>query len=349
MNKISVHQSNALTIAVFLNTILVMLRHSVNLHQYYKNGNHWMAPIDFNTAFQTFIARFTNVAIPFFFLISGFLFFNNIEHVCDWLNKIKKRFYTLLIPYLVWNILLTVICLALFSIPALAPQIRLTYGLEYSLSWIIANLTYKPIIGQFWYIRTLFIYMFFTPLYLYIFKSRICSILIVLFSFILWQLPDTSLLSIEGACFFLLGGVLSYHGSLPSPQPCNVWIWFFLLQIIILTTIIFSSMKYAFIQKICILIQIYTGWQICLFLASNIELCRFLVKMNHHSFFLYATHATILKALSLYSSRILPHFPYTSFGAYFLCFFLTLTLSLSISIFVQKTFPKIYLILTGGR
>lgn len=351
--KISTHCSHALSIVIVLNTILVVLRHTVNLHHYYKNGNPWMSPIDLNVLFQIFMARLTSVAIPFFFLVSGYLFFYNIDQINDCLSKIKKRFSTLLIPYWIWNALLILFCLVLSVIPALKDQICKTFALEYSISWIIAKLTYDPIIGQFWYIRTLFIFILFSPLYLYAFKSKICFIPIILLTIVLWQPSYTTVLSSEGACFFLIGGYLSYHASLPSQQSCKYWIWFLLLQLIIFPILIFTTIRNAFIhlfiQKICILAQLYSGWQICLYLATQNKICHFLENLNHHSFFIYATHATILKALSLFFSRLFPHTSYFSFISYIACFVTTLIVSILLSSFIRKISPQIYSTLTGGR
>ena len=308
-----------------------------------------MAPIDMNVSFQLIMVKFTNIAIPFFFLISGFLFFNHIEQINDCFAKIRKRFTTLVIPYLIWNLLLLVLCLIFSTIPILNAQIKHIYNLEYSFAWTVAKLTYKPIVGQFWYIRTLFIFIILSPLYLYVFKSKTFSFLILLLSIILWRLIDTSIVSTEGVCFFFLGGVLYYHGSLPMPFPAKYWLWLLLPQFAIFYILIFTSFKYVFIQKACTFIQLYVEWQICLYLASIIKVSHFLVEMNHHSFFLYATHVTILKVLSQTFSCILPHAPQFSFMAYLVCFSLTLLLSFTLSFFTRASLPQLYSVITGGR
>jgi len=46
-----------------------------------------------------------HIAVPTFFVISGFLFFKGLER-WNWdiyKGKMRKRIYTLLIPYLIWN------------------------------------------------------------------------------------------------------------------------------------------------------------------------------------------------------------------------------------------------------
>lgn len=47
----------------------------------------------------------THVAVPLFFVISGYLFFLNFTrwNVSTYLKKIKKRMHTLVIPYILWN------------------------------------------------------------------------------------------------------------------------------------------------------------------------------------------------------------------------------------------------------
>ncbi len=50
---------------------------------------------------------FCVVAVPIFFFISGYLFFKGLEewNTSVWIGKLKKRVRTLLVPYLVWNLL----------------------------------------------------------------------------------------------------------------------------------------------------------------------------------------------------------------------------------------------------
>ena len=61
----------------------------------------------FNTIVILISHVLTNIAVPTFFVISGLLFFINIDRFDrqSYLKKIKSRTYTLFIPYILWNLL----------------------------------------------------------------------------------------------------------------------------------------------------------------------------------------------------------------------------------------------------
>ncbi len=63
----------------------------------------------------------TRICVPLFFAISGFLFFHNasVHNYSFYVSKWKKRIYTLLIPYLLWNSLAFLI-VVLKKMPILA-------------------------------------------------------------------------------------------------------------------------------------------------------------------------------------------------------------------------------------
>lgn len=59
---------------------------------------------------------FARLAVPIFFLTAGYLFFQKLEK-WNWqvyTDKIKKRINTLLVPYLIWNVIAIVYFLAIF-------------------------------------------------------------------------------------------------------------------------------------------------------------------------------------------------------------------------------------------
>src|ERR671932_1197046 len=65
--------------------------------------------------FQNFMANaWGGSCVHFFFILSGFLFFQNFNlSLNSYLEKLKSRFRTLLVPYLFWN--LVVLAIAIIS------------------------------------------------------------------------------------------------------------------------------------------------------------------------------------------------------------------------------------------
>lgn len=347
-HALSEQQSRALRIAVFIATLLVVLRHGVNLHLYYPNGNPWMPVCDANVGFQRLVTSFTNLAIPGFFLISGFLFYQNLQTKEDLLAKWRRRLQTLLLPYFLWNALFLVLWSSLALIPCLTAQMQHTFGVECSLAWVLAKMSIAPICGQFWYIRTLMIFIALTPLLLPFLKSPALSFVLLACLVQIWLPIDTRLFSTEGALFFCIGAHFSIHHFLPDKQPASSWIILLPLLAYALLASLMLNHWLSIPHAVTIGLLLYVGWQICMELAAH-PWSDCILQWNHHSFFIYAFHGSILKAFSLQLSRFISHTSINSFVAFWLCVCATLSLGFFFSWTIRHFCPSCYRLLTGGR
>ncbi len=156
------------------------------------------------------------IAVPIFFLISGFLFYQNLEkwNWKVWKGKIHRRFYTLMIPYLIWNIVRY-----LFNI--LPPGFHIFHheGFQAACLWIkdytqpmmlwaMRDSTY-PIHVPFWFIRDLMVMVVLTPFFYPLIKNKFlcrCLLGVLLVCYLLNLMPPIPGLSIESLLFFNLGG-----------------------------------------------------------------------------------------------------------------------------------------------
>ena len=136
-------ERNKISYLHFIMSVLVILIHSINN----------------DTRFERFFAIEGGIgqfATPLFFIISGFLFFRNVRSISDAKNKLRRRVYTLLIPYLLWNLIYYAI------------HLFLKPGSGISLSEIIdAAFTYKynP---SFWFIYQLILLSIISPIIYYV-------------------------------------------------------------------------------------------------------------------------------------------------------------------------------------
>lgn len=111
------------------------------------------------------------IAVPLFFFISGFLFFYRIKFTFSiYGTKLKKRFWTLLVPYVFWNVVVFFMQLFLFSLHP--GENKLIAGYNW-LDWL--NLFWNhhagmPICYPFWFIRDLMLVILCSPLVYYFIK-----------------------------------------------------------------------------------------------------------------------------------------------------------------------------------
>ncbi len=162
-------------------------------------------------------------AVPAFFFISGFLMFYHLKEFSFdiYITKMNKRFYTLFVPYVLWNLIaLFVWGFRLFRMGVSIDDILLQYYNKGLLScfWIfgvvgdenidifgrISNLT-VPADLPLWYLRDLIVVSFFSPIiYMCIkrFKLWFISILGVFYLLGLFQnLPGLSSVALFFYCF----------------------------------------------------------------------------------------------------------------------------------------------------
>ena len=129
------------------------------------------------------------VAVPAFFVMSGYLFFANVERFTKkvYWQKIKRRIKSLLIPYIIWNLLMAA-----------------------KLGEISMNTFIAPANMPLWFLRDLIIVSLATPI-IYIGVRKlgwwIVAILLPIYVTGMWAIqPEANPYAI---CFFCLGAALS--------------------------------------------------------------------------------------------------------------------------------------------
>lgn len=209
---------DAISILRFPLMVLVVL-----IHAYYPCEEARVGEVFYNAEIFSRFAYFmsqivSRIAVPLFFVISGYLYFFNTEQKITWnvyLSKTRKRVHTLLIPYLIWNIV------AIF-IYGLAHVLGINMGLYVSIeSWEIGdclacfwdtaslrgNDSHLPINYPLWFIRDLILVVLVAPLSYYAIKY-IKWLFIVVLS-ILWLIGRDSLGFFTTLLFFSLGAYIA--------------------------------------------------------------------------------------------------------------------------------------------
>lgn len=178
----------------------------------------------FPTSFCPVLASILGqIAVPAFFLLSGYLFFQKLS-VWSWpifFNKLKTRFFTLLVPYIVW-ILLYIVFKHFVMHQTIAIEGRSFLSLFWNYLPVLGSTTYLgfnnvehgPILGPFWYIKDLMFLVLCSPLLYCIFRKKticIVAIGILLFGYLLGFGTPVLPVQLVAVLFFSIGTILAIH------------------------------------------------------------------------------------------------------------------------------------------
>ena len=151
-----------------------------------------------NTYFLEFVfSTFTRVAVPVFFVISGYLLFKHYN-----ISKIARRTRTVFVPFLLWSIITIAVFAFLQHVPFLSSyfnnQFQLTFESVFTRTFI------KPLNGALWFLRDLYILVLISPIIWRINQNKFCSHVVLLCLFIIWIIQPVRFLT-ESGLFFYLG------------------------------------------------------------------------------------------------------------------------------------------------
>lgn len=184
--------------------------------------------IDFYSWLSYSICRvIASIAVPSFFIISGYFFFWKVKEWCFavYKEKLRARFKTLLVPYILWNVISLIAPVVWHLAIAWHSSQHITYLSDYleSIDWIrwiwdcsyeagvvnrfgfIQQMTY-PINVPMWYIRDLMVMVLLSPVVYWLVKHLHYYYLLILLTLSLIGLwPNIHGLSCSAAFYFSIG------------------------------------------------------------------------------------------------------------------------------------------------
>lgn len=382
MNQNDTTLSNTIKYLRFPLTVGIILAHSnlgrlgfvVHGVQYGMNYPDWY--YYFNVLFSEVLAC---LCVPTFFVVSGYLFFYKTDFDEKvYIQKLKKRFRTLMIPYLLWN-LIALLVKATKMLPIFSSIFQNMGNIEFRFSLIrlfrtffyddgnsglfidhfqiIHVTTPLPINGPMWYVRDLMVIILLTPLIYWLTKKFkywfIIGLAIYLYLFGHLLLPEGSYLSlvIDYMFFFSWGAYYSINKqNLTSEmQKLKYVAYIFIPAIFIdLFTIDTKYNTYIFLPYIIIGI-------ISIFIITSILMEKGKLHINNTlancSFFVFALHSLILNDLGklLFMACQLNDTPLVLLFLYIAIPTITIVICVWLYKLLNKYLPTICGLLTGGR
>jgi surface polysaccharide O-acyltransferase-like enzyme len=342
----------------FFLVILVVLVHSINVDFSLGAGqNHKV--LGFVPFLQEFLCNgMFRIASPLFFIISGYLFFVNITgKTNEFVRKLKKRFRSLIIPYLFWSVLGLVVYFVLQSIPQAQTFFTKMPIRDYSTQKLLHTIFLDPIPYQLWYVRDLAVFAVLSPAIFLIIKYIRFWILplclfawLVDFNFVIFR--NQSLL------FFILGALLSQmNKKLLNPQPSRLGLIFPILWVIcyyIKTKLVFldfqNELLIGVIHKIGILLGILAVNNLYDVLFKNFDVAKTRTfKVITYTFFIFASHEPLLTIIKKAMFYVSGFGEIWSLIIFILAPVITILLCILAGYILKRHTPKFYGTITGWR
>lgn len=296
------------------------------------------------------------VAVPLFFLVSGYLFFVDDWSWTQYANKLKKRLRTLLIPYLFWD-LLTFVC---FAVAPAIPQLNVYFSgirwppmhsfVECVNAFFNISVLYllNPISYQFWFIRDLLALVVLAPaIYFLLTRRSALPFIAVLFCWWFFSEGNVPLRDVEAALCFSLGAYFSLTGKnvtyLDRFGPWTTAMFAGLL------TIHSAFPDLPFIYKLMLVFGVPSLWWFTE-LATKIDTLKStLIGLSGASFFVFAAHEPLLTLIRKLLFKLLsPTNAAAILALYFLIPICLVMLLVAIYWNLLRTMPSFLAFITGS-
>ena len=343
MNK---NLSDKLRVLSFFSIIMV-----VYIHSYYLEGESYKQ----NEFIQVLIGQgICRVAVPFFFTISGYLFFIKIKDgFMSVLIKIRKRITTLFIPYIICNVWFVLVYMLLHFTPAVSPFVNNDlFGnlLNKDLWSILSALFVDPAGFHLWFLRDLILVVLCTPVMYFLMKYIPCITILILFLISLWQQ------SVYGFLFaltwFTAGG---YFAMTKKRLQWKEYRYSRIIGVICLCCLIVDSVcraanidlhfVYYFVAQISGMVGIWLLYDHVV--NKDLSQMKLLNIACRYTFFIYLFHEPIL--------NILKKLPPVIFGqsaqVYLICYlvvpWMMIALAIVVGFCLNRFIPRLYSVLVG--
>lgn len=336
----SKYLSHKITILYTLLIVMVLY-----IHSYYKEGELYPA-VDFIQHFWGW--GICSVANCLFFAISGYLFARNLTHIRQIWSKQKKRFRTLIMPYLLWNLIFVLWYVVLEHLPgvngfnnsgSLANDI-----FSKPVGQMLYALFLAPAAFQMWFLRDLIFMVALTPLLWWLARKNWIICVLIAAIIIPWW---------GWLMFYWLGIIAAVRHWDIENYPRHVGL-FAVSAAIVLAYAVYLGIKKEFIPYAGTLISVlglYVVWYLYDLIARGrcsadhgiwAYICGF-------SFFVYCFHEPAFNILKKLSLILLGNSQVTVLLLYFINPWIMLIISILVARFIYTIYPPLYKFLTGGR
>lgn len=294
-----------------------------------------------------------DVAVPAFFAISGYLFYNCKEFdLFIYKSKIKRRVKSLLLPYILWNSLFLIYTWLIYMIYPPVIQSLTSFFENFDIASFLNSywgVNGSPFLSPFWFIRDLIVLALLSyPLYFIIRKLKLFFIVCLIALWCLDIANDVPGIGIRSLSFFSIGAYFSIHKRESvfftmdrySPYLLTIWIVMLIADLLFIHNMVFHRLLLL--------------WGLITLISLTVSGIRNdYLKMPaigiQASFFVFAFHMFIMNIPNKCWPILFPINSITCSMAQILIPIVVTFFCVLVYIVLNKVFPRIMGYLMGGR
>ncbi len=301
----------------------------------------------FNTNWIQYFIRHIlgSLAVPTFFCISGYLFFQGIETMKDVKEKMKKRAKTLIIPYLIG-------CFICFIITLFSQEEPIEFLQSKSVAEQLFYIFFPRYNQPLWYVRNLILIVLISPLLFYV---RQLGFLVVLGipAFILSTVHFPYVICgqfIASVYWFMLGAYFFW-------KPFNKYLSFALLAYVIANLFFFTPKGWIEVETslwqifgtTAGVVGLWAFYDIIISKKFNLKDHRFLKFCCLSTFFVYVYHMCLLGKVCRLCTNICGSGEIGSLVTFLFAPLVTFCILVALFWIMNKYIPQVLSVILGGR
>ena len=300
--------------------------------------------------------NFCKIAVCWFFVFAGYFFFLNLPQqglTRKWLiGKWERRIWTLLIPYLIWNLLYVFIYTIknyIFSKLGILQADIPFWSVGFSpVYWFITGPMNYPL----WFMRDLMMMTLLSPLVYVIFKHTPLSVGIIILSCLLILPFETKILTWRGYFFFSLGSFLGIK-KINILSLCRKFKWpaaILAFILLIIASLYNDAPFHSWLLRAFFPFGMISFMNLCDVLINKESRCDRLCKLSAAVFFIYAAHEIYILGWS--KGLLLRIFGESLVGTWIRYLFVPVVVvgvCLALFYFFNRIMPRSLAFICGGR
>ena len=357
MENLVKQKNQKLVIYSFFLAVLVLLLHNTTSY-YFNNMNRGGVGYAIHFFISSVMVNVETVAVPSFFILSAFLFYRNFT-LAKTKDKLKSRFYSLVIPYLIWN----TVSVAFEMLFCSFASGYMNYSVNpFDLKEILKGVLFSKY-NIFWFIEALILYNLFCVVFYKVLSKTRTGIIAILLASIAYITGVFRIRIFD--CHFETSSIIYYgigaYFGIHYPDLINKR---FRNKGIVVAAITFSALVFlnCILENIAIPTQIYRGIDIAMNLLKSIMLwiavdmfifCVPNIKLWSRSFIIYAVHWNVQKIIMtiirIVCSKLIGGFVLEELIVWATSSGIALACIICFAALCERYTPKMYAVITGNR